>query len=164
MNSHASNLSFLLFVTLTSLLNMGTACGGCPDDTELFSDAFDYCAGVPCGWSAETGAITRTGGLRLEEGTTARRDVSIQFNDNEISAVEYFVGCETGGTAQFDANGPDPLELSVRASMEGELQRVLVNLVNAERTAFLVEEIMFTTTGGACTVEALSAVDRSYCD
>lgn len=141
---------------------MGTACGSCPEDENAFVEDFQDCEGVPCGWSADAGTLSGAGELLIPEGTTARRTLSAELGRIEFSAIDYRLRCEAGATLQLGASGPQPISLFARDTRADGTTIVVAQ--SADRGLFLVEELAFTSSGGACTIEALRAYSASYCD
>lgn len=161
-----TRFSFLLLITFTSTLNMGTACGSCPEGDNVFVEDFQDCAGIPCAWSADTGTLSGAGELVVPEGTTARRAVSAELGRIEFSAIDYRFRCEAGATLQLGASGPQPIILEAwETPPEGTITGTVSTSARiADGGPFLAEEIAFTAAGGACTIEALRAYNGMYCD
>lgn len=164
-SSRLSGLS-LFFITLAAALNMGTACGSCPEDDNVFIETFDDCGGVPCGWSADSGSLSGVGTLLVPDGTTARRAVSAELGRIEFSAIDYRFRCEAGATLRLGASGPQPIILDAwETPPEGTITGTMsTSARSADGGPFLVEELAFTSTGGACTIASLRAYSASYCD
>lgn len=127
-----------------------TGCPICDPVDEVVDDFADRCADGPCGWTADTGAISQVPtiheselGMRLERDTTASTSYRPTFfGSREPEALEVTARCDPGTMLRVSIAGTDVAVAADGGTVDGRFRRsVIVNdpdteLFQVYRTSF----------------------------